>query len=679
MIGAIIHSLEDAIADRLPAHTRFGLVEQWNTDQGLRPIQYQGGGQGAVVLQDASLDLSYWRLRGPVEQRTGDNCDEVNLLYPLRLVFLVDRTSDVCADVSGALGEIMLGIRLMERAVQTAIPGASASIVSMRAEGDTSRAVATEIPGIELPPQRALAFIDIALSITGDTDCLSNCGPYTGSEVVPSDACYYLRVCGTPTEGQVPTSESGRTVWATPGTGPAGSGDVVGPASAVNNNFAAFNLTTGKLIKDSGVSAASFDAAGAASAAQAASQPLDADLTAYANAANPAARRALIGAGTGSGDVVGPASATADSLARFDGTTDKLLKDGLATSTGANQTADAGKVLIFGPSGGVTAFADGTVSPSGVSASVIGGPNTNAAIGAQAFDAFAARVVNESTTRPALEAQNDDTTNVGPLAHFHRDDGLGMEVANDGGLAWTSASGAATTRTNLGLGTLATQSGTFSGTSSGTNTGDQTTIVGITGTLAEFNTSLTGADFATGGGTATGTNTGDQTTVSGNAGTATALQTARTINGVSFDGSANIVIMQPNTPFMQRSAVAFAYNNLPAAADFFQGLASASVFPADLTHATQARIYVYTATTGSAGSKLSIRYKTGAWSSTPGDYSDIGTSEVAATVGAANTFTDSGWVNLTAGAKAEIHVSVFGLGGNGSADPTFNILGVQFR
>lgn len=74
---------------------------------------------------------------------------------------------------------------------------------------------------------------------------------------------------------------------------------------------------------------------------------------------------------------------------------------------------------------------------------------------------------------------------------------------------------AATARTNLGLGTLATQSGTFSGTSSGTNTGDQTSIVGITGSLAEFNAALTGADFATGGGTVTGTssgtNTGDQT------------------------------------------------------------------------------------------------------------------------------------------------------------------------
>lgn len=45
----------------------------------------------------------------------------------------------------------------------------------------------------------------------------------------------------------------------------------------------------------------------------------------------------------------------------------------------------------------------------------------------------------------------------------------------------------------------------------GTNTGDQTSIVGITGTTAEFNTALSDADFATGGGTATGTNTGDQT------------------------------------------------------------------------------------------------------------------------------------------------------------------------
>jgi hypothetical protein len=68
---------------------------------------------------------------------------------------------------------------------------------------------------------------------------------------------------------------------------------------------------------------------------------------------------------------------------------------------------------------------------------------------------------------------------------------------------------AATARTNLGLGTLATQNGTFSGSFSGTSSG---------------------------------TNTGDQTTITGNAGTATALQTARTINGVSFNGTSDITV-----------------------------------------------------------------------------------------------------------------------------------------
>lgn len=107
---------------------------------------------------------------------------------------------------------------------------------------------------------------------------------------------------------------------------------------------------------------------------------------------------------------------------------------------------------------------------------------------------------------------------------------------------------ASTARTNLGLGTLATQNGTFSGTSSGTNTGDQSSIAGITGTTAQFNTALTDGDFATGGGTATGTNTGDQTTISGNAGSATILQTGRTIaisgdltyTSPSFNGSGNV-------------------------------------------------------------------------------------------------------------------------------------------
>ena len=60
-----------------------------------------------------------------------------------------------------------------------------------------------------------------------------------------------------------------------------------------------------------------------------------------------------------------------------------------------------------------------------------------------------------------------------------------------------------TARTNLGLGTLATQSGTFSGTSSGTNTGDQTisvtgdgTASGSTGSLSLTVTKLNGTSLA---------------------------------------------------------------------------------------------------------------------------------------------------------------------------------------
>lgn len=94
----------------------------------------------------------------------------------------------------------------------------------------------------------------------------------------------------------------------------------------------------------------------------------------------------------------------------------------------------------------------------------------------------------------------------------------GLAASNDDFLqrksgAWANRT-VAQVKTDLGL--------------SGTNSGDQTTIVGITGTLAEFNTALTGADFATGGGTATGTNTGDQTTIVGITGTLAEFNAALT-------------------------------------------------------------------------------------------------------------------------------------------------------
>ncbi len=56
---------------------------------------------------------------------------------------------------------------------------------------------------------------------------------------------------------------------------------------------------------------------------------------------------------------------------------------------------------------------------------------------------------------------------------------LGVPRRNAGNTGYEFArAGFPDTRTALGLGSLATQSGTFSGTSSGSNTGDQTVFDG---------------------------------------------------------------------------------------------------------------------------------------------------------------------------------------------------------
>jgi hypothetical protein len=81
---------------------------------------------------------------------------------------------------------------------------------------------------------------------------------------------------------------------------------------------------------------------------------------------------------------------------------------------------------------------------------------------------------------------------------------------------------------------------TYFDTIYGTGTGDVVGPASSVNNRVAFFDGTTGKLLKDSGLTLSGTNTGDQTSVTGNAGTATALQTARTIGGVSFDGTANI-------------------------------------------------------------------------------------------------------------------------------------------
>jgi hypothetical protein len=184
-----------------------------------------------------------------------------------------------------------------------------------------------------------------------------------------------------------------------------------------------------------------------------------------------------------------------------------------------------------------------------------------------------AGVITNAMLAGSIEINKLYITGIPDGTKFLRDDGVWAAGGGSGGI--TSLNALTGTSQTLEVGTSGTDfaivstgtSHTFnlpsaSATARGVVTTGTQTFAGnktFTGTITASNLS--------------GTNTGDQTTITGNAGTATRLQFARTINGVPFDGTANINVGMDLLPALNvLGALPVQTNKLP----YFDSLSSAA-------------------------------------------------------------------------------------------------------
>lgn len=131
-------------------------------------------------------------------------------------------------------------------------------------------------------------------------------------------------------------------------------------------------------------------------------------------------------------------------------------------------------------------------------------------------------------------------------------------------------------------------------------------------------------------------------------------------------------------PIVSQPSAAVTWTNMPAAETFLLG-SHRHATKVDLTNFTQVRLVVNKqATAGAAASIIYAKYRT-AFDATVGNWSAIGTSAVSVAVNVQNTILSSSWIDLAAGAIADVFVCLAGSGGDGVLDPTFGNVVLQFR
>lgn len=239
----------------------------------------------------------------------------------------------------------------------------------------------------------------------------------------------------------------------------------------------------------------------------------------------------------GSGDVVGPASATDNAIAVYDGTTGKLIKNSSVTIAAGVVTATG----FVGPlTGNVTGNADTATTATNVTVA-------NEATDTTCFPVFVTAATgnlppksNANLTYNSNTGALGSTSFVGALTGNASTATALQNARTIGGVSFDGTANIVPQTIQMVDDSADTTCFILFGNASGSQSQQPKTNTGLT---YNASTNAVGATTFTGAfvGNVTGNVSGSSGSTTGNAATATALQTPRTIGGVSFDGTANIV------------------------------------------------------------------------------------------------------------------------------------------
>lgn len=165
-------------AANLQVHTNFGVVEQVQVPgQGIRPMKHVGGADMKFVLEDFNHSLVYIRETQP--QRVGaakmyigcDNSEKRTFGY--RIVILANRADSICENLSGALLGAQSSIANAD--LRGATGADFVNVTGVTTESNGLRVVQSEAPGMDLPLQWTMGYIDLTVEAIGEPACFTDC------------------------------------------------------------------------------------------------------------------------------------------------------------------------------------------------------------------------------------------------------------------------------------------------------------------------------------------------------------------------------------------------------------------------------------------------------------------------------------------------------------------------